>query len=195
MPSAHAMVGRARLETGECRRCQDRGARPAHGVLDRVGPRWLWPVARSPIAPRSSPVLRLLLMPCRSSTSSRPTPVSWLSAGDRRGGSARGAADRYRGMLLGVLGRHDEAIATLVTALALEESVPGPRPSRLTHAHFLARTAPCLGGSGPGDQERAASELDLSIETAERLGVSALGHRRSGPRGRGGASLGWSRQR
>ena len=70
-----------------------------------------------------------------------------------------------------MLGRHDEAIAALATALALEESVSSPTFTARTR-YWLARGL--LGRDGPGDRERATDELDRSIETAERLGMSAL---------------------
>ena len=82
-----------------------------------------------------------------------------------------GAFDRYRGMMLGLLGRHDEAVAALTAALALEESVESP-PFTARTRYWLARAL--LQRDGPGDRERAADELDRSIETAERLGMAGL---------------------
>ena len=82
-----------------------------------------------------------------------------------------GAADRYRGMLLGLLGRHDEAVAALAAALALEESVESPTFTARTR-YWLARAL--LQRDEPGDRERAGGEIDRSIETAARIGMSAL---------------------
>lgn len=82
-----------------------------------------------------------------------------------------GAYDRYRGMLLDLLGRHDEAVTALDAALALEESFPAPTLAARTRfwlAHALCRR------DRPGDRERSAAELSTSIEAAERLGMAAL---------------------
>ena len=82
-----------------------------------------------------------------------------------------GAADRYRGMLLDLLGRRDEAVAALTAALALEESVESPTFTARTR-YWLARAS--LRRDGPGDRERAGREIDRSMETAAQLGMSAL---------------------
>ena len=74
-------------------------------------------------------------------------------------------------MLLGLLGRHDEAVAALTAALALEESVESP-PFTARTRYWLARAL--LQRDDRGDRERAADELDRSIETAERLGMAAI---------------------
>ena len=82
-----------------------------------------------------------------------------------------GAFDRYRGMLLSLLGRHDEAVAALTAALALEESVDAPTLTARTR-YWLARAL--RQRDGPGDGERADVELARSIETAEGLGMAGL---------------------
>jgi tetratricopeptide (TPR) repeat protein len=82
-----------------------------------------------------------------------------------------GAFDRYRGMVLGLLGRHDEAVAALTAALDLEESVKSP-PFTARTRYWLARAL--LQRHDRGDRERATDELDRSIETAERLGMKGL---------------------
>ena len=82
-----------------------------------------------------------------------------------------GAFDRYRGMVLGLLGRHDEAVAALTAALALEESIESP-PFTARTRYWLARAL--LQRDDPGDRARVAVELDRSIQTAERLGMPAL---------------------
>ena len=83
-----------------------------------------------------------------------------------------GAFDRYRGMLLGLLGRHDEAVAALTAALALEESIESPPLTArtrywLARALLQARRALATASARP-------IELDRSIETAERLGMTGL---------------------
>ena len=82
-----------------------------------------------------------------------------------------GAFDRYRGMLLDLLGRHDEAIAALEAALALEESMDAPTLTARTR-YWLARAL--RRRDSPGDRDRATGELARSIETAERLGMAGL---------------------
>ncbi len=74
-------------------------------------------------------------------------------------------------MLLSLLGRHDEAVAALTAALALEESVESPTFTARTR-YWLARAL--LQRDGPGDRERAGGEIDRSMETAARIGMSAL---------------------
>ena len=74
-------------------------------------------------------------------------------------------------MLLSLLGRHDEAVAALSAALRLEESVESP-PLIARTRYWLARalqnaTVLAIASGRP-------IELDRSIETAERLGMSAL---------------------
>jgi hypothetical protein len=51
-----------------------------------------------------------------------------------------GAYDRYRGMMLDMLGRHDEAVCALDAALALERSVESPPLTARTRV--LARQRP-----------------------------------------------------
>ena len=73
--------------------------------------------------------------------------------------------------MLGLVGRHDEAIAALTDALALEESIDSPTLAARAR-YWLARAL--LQRSGPGDHERATDELRSSLETAERLGMHGL---------------------
>ncbi len=85
-----------------------------------------------------------------------------------------GAFDRYRGMLLDLLdllGRHDEAVAALTAALALEESIESPTLTARTR-YWLARAL--MQRDERGDRERAADELGRSIRTADRLGMAGL---------------------
>ena len=167
MPLTHAMVGRARLETGDVP-----GAIEAldHlvGSWTGLARDWVWPVTLAEtaeiVAGLASPAHAGLIV-------EELEPYAGELVVGATGTVCAGAADRYRGMLLGLLGRHDEAIATLVTALALEESVRSPTFTARTR-YWLAHAL--LGRDGPDDRERATGELDRSIETAERLGMSAL---------------------
>jgi hypothetical protein len=74
-------------------------------------------------------------------------------------------------MLLGLLDRHDEAVLALTTGLALEESIASP-PLTARTRYWLARAL--LERDSAGDRERAAIELDRTIQTADRLGMAAL---------------------
>jgi hypothetical protein len=82
-----------------------------------------------------------------------------------------GAFDRYRGMVLGLLGRHDEAVAALTAALTLEESIESPVLTARTR-YWLARAL--LQRDERGDRERAAAELGHSIRTADLLGMAGI---------------------
>jgi class 3 adenylate cyclase/tetratricopeptide (TPR) repeat protein len=82
-----------------------------------------------------------------------------------------GAFDRYRGMVLGLLGRHDEAVAALTAALTLEESIESPVLTARTR-YWLARAL--LQRDERGDRERAAAELGRSIRTADLLGMAGI---------------------
>ena len=74
-------------------------------------------------------------------------------------------------MMLGLLGRHDEAVAALTAGLALEESIESPTLAVRTR-YWLARAL--RQRDGRGDRERAADELDRSIRTADRLGMAGI---------------------
>ena len=74
-------------------------------------------------------------------------------------------------MVLGLLGRHDEAVAALTAALALEESIESPVLTARTR-YWLARAL--LQRDERGDHERAAAELDRSIRTADLLGMAGI---------------------
>jgi hypothetical protein len=82
-----------------------------------------------------------------------------------------GAYDRYRGMLLGVLGRDGEAVDALEAALLLEESIQSPTFTARTR-YWLALALRRRGG--PGDDERAEASLRRSIADAEALGMASL---------------------
>ena len=82
-----------------------------------------------------------------------------------------GAYDRYRGMLLDTLGRHDEAVAALEDALALETAADAPVLAARTR-YWLA--VALRHRAAPGDSDRAGVELSESLATAESLGMAAL---------------------
>jgi tetratricopeptide (TPR) repeat protein len=82
-----------------------------------------------------------------------------------------GAADRYRGMLLDVLDRPDDAVAALEAGLELERRIAAPlltSRSQLWLARVLARR------DAAGDRDRARRHLAESIGTAERTGQRAV---------------------
>ena len=70
------------------------------------------------------------------------------------------------GAAAGVLGRHDLAITLLEEALDRCDDL-GAIPSSLQARSELARTL--LARGAPGDQDRARTELDRAIQTAEGL--------------------------
>lgn len=82
-----------------------------------------------------------------------------------------GAFDRYRGMLHHLLGRHDQAVAALDAAVALERAVDGPVLTSRSQL-WLARALRSRGG--PGDLERARAELAEAVATAEGLGQAGV---------------------
>ena len=83
-----------------------------------------------------------------------------------------GAFDRYRGMMLAPLGRHDEAVDALTAALALEDQPSSHHP--LPPERDTGSLGALLQRDDRGDRARLAVELDRSIQTAERLGMPAL---------------------
>jgi tetratricopeptide (TPR) repeat protein len=82
-----------------------------------------------------------------------------------------GAFDRYRGMLLGVLGRHDEAIVALEAAVDLEANFPAPAYVAQSQ-HELSRAL--LHRGGPGDNERGRAVAAEALDAAERFGMVGL---------------------
>ena len=80
----------------------------------------------------------------------------------------QGAADRYRGALLSVLGRHDEAIAALQAAIVLERRL-GAEPFIVRSQYWLGRA---LIAAGLHDDARDA--LTLSRAGAEKLGMAGV---------------------
>jgi hypothetical protein len=82
-----------------------------------------------------------------------------------------GALDRYRGMLLTLLGEHDEAVAAIEAGLELEQSIKAP-PLVARSRYWLARAL--LPRGRAGDAERAGDELTASIATSDELGMVQL---------------------
>jgi DNA-binding SARP family transcriptional activator len=83
-----------------------------------------------------------------------------------------GAADRFLGMLTARLGRHDDAEAHFVAALALETSV-GAVPHVARTRYWRARAL--LDGGDPGNRDTAAHLLAATAATAEALDMRRLG--------------------
>ena len=83
----------------------------------------------------------------------------------------RGAADRTRGRLLSVLGRHDEAVAALDAAVALEERVGG---TALLPRTWSAHAEVLLARDHPDDAGRARALLDRAEASAVQLGVTGV---------------------
>ena len=162
-----AMVGRARLETGDVT-----GAIEALddlvGAWDRLARDWFWSVT---LAETTETIAGLGATEHAVLLVDELEPYAGELVVGGPGMVCAGAADRYRGMLLDLLGRHDEAVAALTAALVLEESVGSPTFTARTR-YWLARAL--LQRDEPGDRERAGGEIDRSMETAARIGMSAL---------------------
>ncbi len=82
-----------------------------------------------------------------------------------------GAADRFIGMLMTVLGRHDEAVARFDAALALERSIAAPALIART-LYWHARALRARGG--PGDAESAAALQSECAAIVADLGMAGL---------------------
>jgi tetratricopeptide (TPR) repeat protein len=92
----------------------------------------------------------------------RNVAIGWAS-------TCAGSASRYLGLLADLLGRRDEAIARLETALAMNERMrarPWVVHTQLDLARVLAHT--------PGDRERAAELYDAALAEARALGMPRL---------------------
>jgi hypothetical protein len=165
--ATHALSGRLLLDTGD-----HPGAAEALGHLMRGwtgwARNWYWPLTLAQTAEMAAGL------------GATEHPALILDELDLYAGElvvsgmgiiCLGAFDRYRGMMLGLLGRHDDAVAALTAALALEESIESP-PLTARTRYWLARAL--LQRESPGDSEHAAVELDHSIRTADRLGMAGL---------------------
>jgi class 3 adenylate cyclase/tetratricopeptide (TPR) repeat protein len=82
-----------------------------------------------------------------------------------------GVADRYLGLLEIVLGRLEDAVVDLETALALHERM-GARPWAARTRYDLARAL--VARSRPGDRERAVGLLNQAIEAANAIEMPRL---------------------
>jgi len=82
-----------------------------------------------------------------------------------------GAVDRYLGLLAATLDRLDEAVAHYEAALEIHSRM-GARPWLARTRYDLARTL--LARAGPGDRERAASELNQALDAANEIGMPRL---------------------
>jgi DNA-binding SARP family transcriptional activator/tetratricopeptide (TPR) repeat protein len=98
----------------------------------------------------------------------RNIAIGWAS-------TCMGSASRHLGLLAGVLGRRDEAVAHFDVALAMNERMRAHPLIARTQVE-LARVL--LRGDGRGrftrDEERATALLDAGAAAAERLGMSRL---------------------
>ena len=176
LPAAQATAARAHLEMGDHGRAEDH----LRVLLDRWSDwarDWSWPLV---------PVMLAEVSTVLSDVDAAQVLIEELElySGELAivGGGILccGAFDRFRGMLLDLTGRSDDAVAALDAALALEDS--------LDAAALTARTRYWLAvalrdRAVAGDLERAATELTGSIQTAERLGMTTLardGHRLTG---------------
>ena len=176
-----AMVGRARLETGDVA-----GAIEAldHlvGAWTGLARDWLWSVT---LAETAEIVAGLGATEHAGLLVDELEPYAGELVVGGAGMFCAGAADRYRGMLLACSVATTRPSPRSTAALALEESVGSPTFTARTR-YWLARAL--LRRDGPGDRERAGREIDRSMETADAARHVGLGHRRSGPRSRGGSS-------
>jgi len=89
--------------------------------------------------------------------------------------SCMGSASRHLGLLAGVLGRHDDAVAHFEVALAMNERMRAHPLVARTQVEF-ARVL--LQGDGRRrfgpDEERAAALLEAGAAEAERMGMKRL---------------------
>jgi tetratricopeptide (TPR) repeat protein len=82
-----------------------------------------------------------------------------------------GAADRYRAMMLTLLGRFDEAEPLFTTAIELEEKMQSPplvARSKLWYARML------IARGAPADEQRARDLISEMREVADALGMQGL---------------------
>ena len=134
LPALQATSGRFRVDAGD-HRAPPRSSTTS-SAAGPAGPATGAGRPRSPRPPRSSPGWRRPSTPHVLADELGPYAGELVVVGG--GILCLGAFDRYRGMLLGLLGRHDEAVAALTAALALEESVESP-PLTARTRYWLAR--------------------------------------------------------
>jgi class 3 adenylate cyclase/tetratricopeptide (TPR) repeat protein len=167
LPSKLAIVGRARLETGDLAGAIETLDRLVRD-LPRLARDWSWSLT---LAETTEIVAGLGAAEHAGLLVDELAPYAGELVVGGLALVCAGAADRYRGMLLSLLRRHDEAVAALTAALALEESVGSPTFTARTR-YWLARAL--LQRDGPSDRDRASREIARSLETAARIGMSAL---------------------
>ncbi len=135
------------------------------GGFSRWGRDWLWPfaiteAAEATVAVRSTRHAEVLI----EELDRYPGLMVLVGAAVM----CFGSFDRYRGMLLSVLGRHDEAVAALEAARLSEVALRSPVFSSRT-SYWLASALAQRGG--PGDRDQAAAELASVIAIADRVGL------------------------
>jgi DNA-binding CsgD family transcriptional regulator len=82
-----------------------------------------------------------------------------------------GSADRYLGLLSATMSRWTEAIRHFESALAMNLKIGAHAPLAHTRYDYAAML---LARDGPGDKDRAAASLQLSLESARALGMHGL---------------------
>jgi eukaryotic-like serine/threonine-protein kinase len=80
-----------------------------------------------------------------------------------------GSASRHLGLLAGLLGRHDEAVAHFETALAMNERMRAPALVARTQVEMARALAQV-----PGGRDRAAELLEAGSAEARQLGLPRL---------------------
>jgi hypothetical protein len=107
---------------------------------------------------RRAQVMLELLLPYRGQMIC--TGVSWV-----------GAVAHYVGILEAVLGRFDDANASLVDAEAAHARVPAPTWLARTR---LERARVLLARRAPGDADQARELLGKALDAARRYGLSSV---------------------
>jgi hypothetical protein len=168
LAAAHAAVARGRLELGDV----DQATAGLKAIISRwseFSRDWSWPMV---LAQAAEAITRLDL---RDDSAELVLDELDGYSGELVivGASVLcvGAYDRYRGMLLDLLGRYDEAGPALEAGLALEVAARAPALAARTRYWLAVALA---HRDGPGDRERAEAERAESVAMAERLGMPAL---------------------
>lgn len=167
IPAFVSLHARALLEAGRL----DEGRTVLDGMLrhlDGYTHNWLWPIVPAYLAEvaaglgaaEHAPALLAALEPFAGQLNVVTPGIALI-----------GAFDRYRGMLLTLLDRHDEAVASLEAAIDLEEGVDAP-PVVARSRCWLAIALRARGA--PGDEQRAKDEASACLDVAGRLGMVRL---------------------
>jgi DNA-binding CsgD family transcriptional regulator len=88
-----------------------------------------------------------------------------------------GSAERYLGLLSATMSRWTEAIRHFEDAVAMNLKIGAHAPLARTRCDYADML---LARDGPGDGERAAALLQLSLESARALGMHGLDERATG---------------